>query len=100
MSIHKRGAGGLEVIVRHDGFTAIYSHLGRVTPALAEGKATVAAGEELGVVGRTGVTYGTHLFFEVLVDGHPVDPAPLLNAEPCGGKPAPGAKMPAANHQK
>jgi murein DD-endopeptidase MepM/ murein hydrolase activator NlpD len=83
MGIHKRGPGGLEVVVRHDGFTAIYSHLGRVTPALAEGRGKLAAGEELGVVGRTGVTYGTHLFFEVIVDGKPVDPAPLLGAGFC-----------------
>ncbi len=85
VSIRKRGAGGLEVVVRHAGYTAIYSHLGRVTPALAEGRRALAAGEMLGVVGRTGVTYGTHLFFEVLVEGKPVDPAPLLGAAPCRG---------------
>jgi hypothetical protein len=32
------------------------------------------AGEALGHVVRTGVTYGTHVFFAVLQDGHAVDP--------------------------
>ena len=82
-SIHKRGAGGLEVVVRHPGYTAIYAHLGSVAPALAEGRTTLAAGDPIGVVGRTGVTYGTHLFFGVLLDGKPIDPAPLLGARAC-----------------
>lgn len=83
LSIHKRGAGGLEVAVRHGPYIALYSHLGRVTPSLAEGARHLASGQELGVVGRTGVTYGTHLFFEVMLDGKPIDPAPLLGALPC-----------------
>ena len=37
------------VLVRHDGFEALYAHLGSVTPALAEGKRHVAAGEKIGV---------------------------------------------------
>jgi murein DD-endopeptidase MepM/ murein hydrolase activator NlpD len=83
-SIHRRGPGGLELILQHpDGWQTVYSHLGRVTPALAEGKSAIKAGEIVGVVGHSGVTYGMHLFFEVLVDGTPVDPAPLVNVSPC-----------------
>ncbi len=40
MRIQRKGPGGLEVVVQHDGFVGIYSHLGMVTPALAEGKTT------------------------------------------------------------
>ncbi len=82
--IHRRGPGGLEVVVQHDGFTAIYAHLGRVTPALAEGATHLAPGTPIGVIGRTGITYGTHLFFEILRDNMPIDPAPMLAAKPCG----------------
>ena len=81
--IHRKGAGGLEVMVQHDGFVAIYSHLGMVTPALADGRTTVAAGEKLGVVGHSGLTYGMHVYFEMLRDGRPVDPAPYLGVPLC-----------------
>ena len=84
--IHRMGPGGLEVIVQHDGFIGIYSHLGMVTPALAEGKTSVAAGEKLGVVGHSGLTYGMHLFFEIELAGRPVDPAPYLGLAPCKGR--------------
>lgn len=84
VAIRRRGAGGLFVLIRHDGFEALYAHLGSVTPALAEGKRTVAAGEKIGVVGRTGVSYGAHLYFQVEVNGTKVDPAPLLGVAPCG----------------
>jgi len=54
-----------------------------VTPSFAQAKTTVAAGEKLGVVGRTGVTVGTHLYFEMLMAGKPVDPAPYLRVPKC-----------------
>ena len=85
MRIQRKGPGGLEVLVQHDGFVGIYSHLGMVTPSLAEGKTTLAAGEKLGVVGHTGLTYGMHLFFEMLLAGRPVDPAPYLGVPLCNG---------------
>jgi murein DD-endopeptidase MepM/ murein hydrolase activator NlpD len=85
MRIQHKGAGGLEMLVQHDGFVGIYSHLGMVEPAFAEGKAWVAAGEKLGVVGDTGVTYGMHLYFEMLLSGRPVDPAPYLGVPLCNG---------------
>jgi murein DD-endopeptidase MepM/ murein hydrolase activator NlpD len=81
--IQKKGPGGLEILVQHNGFVAIYSHLGMAAPSFAEGKKTVAAGEKLGVVGRTGVTVGTHVYFEMLMAGKPVDPAPYLGVPKC-----------------
>jgi murein DD-endopeptidase MepM/ murein hydrolase activator NlpD len=82
--IQKKGPGGLEILVQHDGFVAIYSHLGMAAPSFAQGKRTVAAGEKLGVVGRTGVTVGTHVYFEMLMAGKPIDPAPYLHLPKCG----------------
>ena len=81
--IQKKGPGGLEFLVQHDGFVAIYSHLGMAAPSFAQGKRTVAAGEKLGVVGRTGVTVGTHVYFEMLIAGKPIDPAPYLRVPKC-----------------
>jgi hypothetical protein len=73
------------MLVQHDGFVGIYSHFSMVTPAFAEGKRTVAAGEQLGAVGMTGVTSGAHLYFEMDLAGKPVDPAPYLGVSDCNG---------------
>ena len=84
--IQKKGPGGLEMLVQHDGFVGIYSHFGMVMPAFAEGKRTVAAGEKLGVVGNIGLTTGAHLYFEMDFAGKPVDPAPYLGIPRCNGE--------------
>jgi murein DD-endopeptidase MepM/ murein hydrolase activator NlpD len=83
--IQNKGPGGLEILVQHDGFLGIYSHFGMVSPAFAEGKRSVEAGEKLGVVGHTGITLGTHLYFEMDLAGKPVDPAPYLGVPQCNG---------------
>src|SRR5215472_10235327 len=83
--IQHKGPGGLEVLVQHDGFVGVYSHLGMVAPALAEGKKTLTAGEKIGVVGHTGLTFGMHLYFEMIMSGRPVDPAPYLGLPLCNG---------------
>jgi murein DD-endopeptidase MepM/ murein hydrolase activator NlpD len=82
--IHRRGVGGLEVMVAHDGFIGVYSHLGLIAPTLAEGRKSVRGGERIATVGRSGLTYGPHLYFGMIVNGHPVDPAPYLHVGPCG----------------
>ncbi len=77
--IKRQGLGGVTMHLGHaGGMITLYAHLGNLVPAIAEGKRTVAAGEPLGHVARTGVTYGTHVFFAVLVDGIAVDPLGLL----------------------
>ncbi len=83
--VQRKGPGGLEILVQHDGFIGIYSHLGMVTPAIADGQRILSAGEKIGVVGHSGVTYGMHVYFEVLKNGHAVDPAPLLGVPLCNG---------------
>jgi murein DD-endopeptidase MepM/ murein hydrolase activator NlpD len=84
--IQNHGPGGLEMLVQHDGFVGVYSHFGTVMPAFTDGKFTVAAGEKLGVVGKTGLTAGAHLYFEMILAGAPVDPAPYLKVPQCDGK--------------
>jgi len=87
VAVRRRGASGLEVELEHaDGTRTRYAHLGTVTPALAEGRRDVAAGERLGRVGRTGTTRGTHLHFEYLVDKSLRDAAPELGLPACQAK--------------
>jgi hypothetical protein len=83
LRIERRGPGGLEMLVQHPGFVGVYSHFGTIAPVFAEGGRAVAAGEKLGVVGLTGVTFGPHLYFGMFVGDRPVDPAPYLNVPLC-----------------
>jgi hypothetical protein len=82
--VQRHGPGGLEMLIQHDGFVAVYSHLGRVAPLIAEGRRAVFGGQKIGTVGRTGVTYGMHLYFGMFVNGRPTDPAPYLQLPLCG----------------
>lgn len=86
-TIHKRGPGGLELAITHRGalgsYTTLYAHLGLIAPSIASGKTHVNAGDRIAVIGRTGVTYGTHLFFEMIIGGHPVDPSDYLGVSKC-----------------
>ncbi len=82
--IKRQGLGGVTVHLEHPGgMITLYAHLGNLVPAIAEGKRNVAAGEPLGHVARTGVTYGTHVFFAVLVNGQAVDPLTYLAVPRC-----------------
>ncbi|HTI82160.1 MAG TPA: M23 family metallopeptidase [Acetobacteraceae bacterium] len=87
MRIDEGGPGGLEVVVQHKGFIGVYSHFQTISPVLVEGKTHVAAGENLGVVGKSGMIFGTHLYFEMILGGKPVDPAPYLGVPMCSGEP-------------
>jgi murein DD-endopeptidase MepM/ murein hydrolase activator NlpD len=79
-----RAGVGLEIELRHaDGRITRYAHLGAVAPPLAGGQRRVAAGERIGRIGRTGITYGTHLHLELLENGQRVDPAPAFGLLPC-----------------
>ncbi len=81
--IRHLGPDGLEIDLDHGAFVTRYAHLGSVAPRLAEGAATVHAGERIGRIGRSGITYGTHLHFEVRLAGKPVDPELFLPLPRC-----------------
>jgi len=83
LRIERHNPGGLEMLVQHPGFVAVYSHFGTIAPTFAEGGRTVAAGQKLGVVGLTGVTFGPHLYFGMFVNDRPVDPEPYFALPPC-----------------
>ena len=82
--IQRHGIGGLEVLIQHAGFIGVYSHLGLISPTLALGGKSIFGGERIATVGRTGLTYGPHLYFGMIMGGQPVDPAPFLAVTPCG----------------
>ncbi len=89
LEIRRLGPDGLEVDLRHDDsghatFVTRYAHLGSVSPMLANGLRRVAQGARLGRVGHTGITYGTHVHFEVRVAGIPIDPEPFFVVPRCG----------------
>jgi murein DD-endopeptidase MepM/ murein hydrolase activator NlpD len=73
------GGYGYCVIIQHsDGTESIYGHSSKLT--VKEGQ-QVKAGDELGLVGNTGHSYGPHLHLEVHVDGEPKDPIPWLRGK-------------------
>ena len=87
-AIRRQGLGGVTVHIRHtDGTRTLYAHLGNLVPAIAEGQRAVRAGDPLGHVARTGVTYGTHVFFAVLNGTQAIDPEPLLAIPRCSATP-------------
>lgn len=72
------GGYGLYLVVDHGGgISTLYGHL--ESTAVLDGD-VVAAAQEIGRVGSTGLSTGPHLHFEVRRDGRPVDPAPWLPA--------------------
>jgi murein DD-endopeptidase MepM/ murein hydrolase activator NlpD len=81
--VQRHGGGGLEILIQHDGFIGVYSHLGLVSPLIAEGRRFIYGGEKIATVGGSGLTYGPHLYFGMIVDGRPVDPMPYLRTGPC-----------------
>ena len=83
LRVQRGGPGGLEVLIQHDGYVSVYSHLASIAPSL--GKSTIVAGDEVGIVGHTGVSFGPHLFFALLEDGRAIDPRPFLGVPLCNG---------------
>lgn len=72
------GPAGVFVAIDHgDGLVTKYFHMEPDTLRVAAGQ-SVAAGQLLGWMGKTGRSTGEHLHFQVEKDGVPVDPMPYL----------------------
>ncbi len=83
LRVERGGPGGLEMLIQHQGFIGVYSHLGSIALPFADGQHLILAGQEIGVVGLTGVTYGSHLYFEMKIGDRAVDPLPYLHVPLC-----------------
>jgi murein DD-endopeptidase MepM/ murein hydrolase activator NlpD len=69
------GLYGNWVRIDHPGkLVTVYGHLLRFAPDIEPGT-VVKRGDVIGFVGSTGRSTGAHLHFELLIDGHPVNPA-------------------------
>ena len=69
----RKGYGKTVKIDHGNGLRTLYAHMDKVF--VSEGQ-TLAQGERIGLVGRTGRTTGAHLHFELLADGKPINPVP------------------------
>ncbi|WP_395331510.1 LysM peptidoglycan-binding domain-containing M23 family metallopeptidase [Novosphingobium sp. BL-8H] len=75
----KQQFGNLVLLDHGNGWFTAYGFLSRVT---VKAGAKVAAGERVGLVGKTGLAKGDELHFEVRRDGKPVDPLDELPKAP------------------
>ncbi len=74
-----KGSLGLTIIIDHgNGVNTIYAHQSKLN--MFEGEA-VYKGQVIGSVGTTGVATGSHLHFELRVDGESVDPLQYMPPE-------------------
>ncbi len=65
---------GRRIEVQHaNGYVTTYNHLSGFARGITEG-ARVRQGQTIGYLGQTGLATGPHLHYEVLVNGHFVDP--------------------------
>ncbi len=67
---------GNTLLLHHgQGYQTLYAHLDTFS---VQSGTRVRAGQQIGVVGASGVTSGPHLHFELLQHGHQLDPTSLL----------------------
>jgi murein DD-endopeptidase MepM/ murein hydrolase activator NlpD len=65
---------GQRVEVQHiNGYVTTYNHMSRFARGVTQG-ARVKQGQVIGYVGSTGLSTGPHLHYEVIINGHFVDP--------------------------
>jgi murein DD-endopeptidase MepM/ murein hydrolase activator NlpD len=68
-----KGGYGNSIMIDHGGgMVTLYAHQSKF--AVSNGQ-TVNAGQVIGYVGSSGVSTGSHLHFEVRINGNPIDPA-------------------------
>lgn len=67
---------GIYVIIQHDdGTKTVYAHMSKRTVSVGD---RVYQGQKIGEVGSTGLSTGDHLHFEIIKNGHKVDPEKYL----------------------
>ncbi len=71
------GYGNLIKIDQGRGIETRYGHLSKMTARAGQ---RVKRGELIGRMGSTGRSTGSHLHYEVRIDGHPVNPVPFMKS--------------------
>jgi len=68
------GGYGNQTLIRHaNGYVSSYNHQSAIAPGVREG-AKITQGQVIGYVGSTGESTGSHLHYELIVNGTKVDP--------------------------
>ena len=75
----KKQAGRVVILEHGDGLATVYAH---TSENLVEVGDAVRAGQRIALVGRSGMTTGPHLYFEVWHDGRHINPLLVLTDEP------------------
>lgn len=82
------GTYGKAIVIQHsDGYSTRYAHLSAYSVGVG---AQVTQGQQIGVMGSTGLSTGTHLHFEVLINNAAQD---LNSAFPCGSAQSKGTPI-------
>jgi murein DD-endopeptidase MepM/ murein hydrolase activator NlpD len=71
----KEKYGNCIVILHDEIYQTLYAHLESIDVAVGE---QIVAGQQIGAVGNSGLSLGTHLHYEVIKNGVPVNPADYL----------------------
>jgi hypothetical protein len=79
-TIHSSRGFGNHVIVDHgNGVTSLYAHLASIAVQVGQ---EVGTNTTLGYEGSTGMSTGTHLHFEIRVNGQAADPRQFISGNP------------------
>lgn len=79
-TIHSRYGYGNHVIIDHgNGVTSVYAHLYSISVEVGQ---QVTTNTVIGLEGSTGLSTGTHLHFEVRVNGKAADPHKFITGQP------------------
>lgn len=73
----RRGYGKVVEIEHAFGYETVYAHLSEIRVKVGQ---RVSRGDRIGDMGSTGRSTGTHLHYEVRVDGKPVNPLKYIEA--------------------
>jgi murein DD-endopeptidase MepM/ murein hydrolase activator NlpD len=73
----QNGYGNVVMLKHWSNYSTVYGHMSRFAGGLHRGQ-KVAQGDVIGYVGATGRTTGSHLHYEVLLNGQPKNPLTFL----------------------
>jgi murein DD-endopeptidase MepM/ murein hydrolase activator NlpD len=71
----QNGYGNVVIVDHHNGYVTYYGHLSKISVSVGQ---KVGQGSQIGVMGSTGRSTGTHLHFEIRKNGTAVNPMKYL----------------------